>query len=170
MSNLRKNEEIQEKEVLLIDEEGKNIGVVNIEKALDIAQEKELDLVEVTKHDGTSSAICKLIDYNKFRRKSKIKAKNNKKQQGKSFKIKAMRLSLDIHDNDLNTKISKVSQWIDKGYFVKVFCILKGFIGISRKSEAKGLMEDFTDKCNGRYDAPISINARTMSCVIVKKK
>jgi len=107
----------------LIDEEGKRIGMVSIEEALKIAEEHDLDLVEVSPQ--SSPPICKLMDYEKYRYQQ-LKKEQEQKKKSKQREIKSIRLSLRIEDHDLAVKLRQAEKFLKKGHKVKVFLILKG--------------------------------------------
>ncbi|MCK5787619.1 MAG: translation initiation factor IF-3 [Chlamydiia bacterium] len=167
MSSLKTNKQINENTVLLIDDEGTKLGIVSKQDALDLAKKKSLDLVEVQpSKDGTPS-VCKLLDYGRFKFKSAISHKENKRKHSATTKLKNIRLSIEISENDLSTKKLQAAKWVDKKYSVRVFCILRG-ASIMRKGEAKELLRRFVeDLCEAKMDSPISANGRTLSCVMV---
>ena len=112
------NEAIVEREVLLIDHEGKNHGKVAIDFALDLAYENDMDLVLVG--DG----VCKVMDYAKVKYEAKKKSRENKKDT--VVKWKEIQLSATIGDHDLKVKANQAIRLMDKGNKVKVVLPLKG--------------------------------------------
>lgn len=112
------NDRIKDKEVLLIDHEGKNHGKVTTEFALGFAYDQDLDLVLVG--DG----VCKVMDYSKVQYEQKKKARANKKDT--SVKWKEIQLSVTIGDHDLEVKAKQAIRLMEKGNKIKVVLPLKG--------------------------------------------
>ena len=96
------NEQIRDKEVRLIGEDGEQLGIVQAKDALRMAQEAELDLVKIA--PTAKPPVCKIIDYGKYRYELARKEKEARKKQ-KVIEIKEVRLSPNIDTNDLNTKV-----------------------------------------------------------------
>lgn len=105
----------------VIDESGQNVGVLNISDALNLAREREIDLIEIS--PTAKPPVCKLMDYGKFlyieKRKVKIKPFHQ-------IEIRAARISLRISNHDLEVKAKKVSEFLTDGDKVKIEMILKG--------------------------------------------
>ena len=117
ISDLMINEQIRDKEVRLIGSNGEQLGIMSARDAMKIAREAELDLVKVA--PTAKPPVCKIIDYGKYKYEMARKEKEAKKRQ-KIIEIKEVRLSPNIDDNDLNTKISAARKFIQKGDKVKV--------------------------------------------------
>lgn len=117
------NENIRFKEVLLIDDQGVQVGVVSSNEALEIAYNKNLDLVCVAAQ--AKPAVCKIVDYGKYRFEAQKKAKEAKKNQ-KVQDIKEIRLSPVIDDNDVQTKLRNARKFITKGDKIKVSMRFRG--------------------------------------------
>ena len=111
------NEQIRDREVRLIGANGEQLGIMSARDAMKIAREAELDLVKVA--PTAKPPVCKIIDYGKYKYEMARKEKEAKKRQ-KIIEIKEVRLSPNIDDNDLNTKISAARKFIGKGDKVKV--------------------------------------------------
>ncbi|MBQ1715665.1 MAG: translation initiation factor IF-3, partial [Firmicutes bacterium] len=95
------NEEIRAEEVRVIDDNGEMIGILPIEEALAIAEEKDLDLVEVS--PNAVPPVCKILDYGKYRYEIQKREKDAKKKQ-KTTEVKEVRLSCFIEEHDLQVK------------------------------------------------------------------
>jgi len=117
----RVNEKIRIPEVLLIDEEGKKIGIVPTAEALTMASERGLDLVEVAPH--LRPPIAKIVDYGKFKYEQKKQARGKKR---KILEMKEVRLSVNIDEHDLATKYKKIIQFLGKGHQVKLAVFFRG--------------------------------------------
>ena len=106
------NEQIRDKEVRLIGEDGEQLGIVQVKDALRMAQEAELDLVKIA--PTAKPPVCKIIDYGKYRYELARKEKEARKKQ-KVIEIKEVRLSPNIDTNDLNTKVGAARKFLEKG-------------------------------------------------------
>ena len=98
------NEQIRDREVRLIGENGEQLGIMPARDALQRAREAELDLVKIA--PNAKPPVCKIIDYSKYRYEMLRKEKEARKKQ-KSVEVKEIRMSPNIDDNDLNTKSSR---------------------------------------------------------------
>ena len=96
------NEQIRDREVRLIGENGEQLGIMSAKDAYKLAKEAELDLVKIA--PTAKPPVCKIIDYGKYRYELARKEKEAKKKQ-KVIEIKEVRLSPNIDENDLNTKM-----------------------------------------------------------------
>lgn len=117
------NEEIRDKEVRLIDENGQQLGVVSSKEALSLALEKNLDLVKIAPQ--SKPPVCKIMNYGKYRFDQIKKEKEAKKKQ-KTMEVKEVRLSPNIDDHDLNTKLKNAAKFLEKGDKVKVSVRFRG--------------------------------------------
>ena len=117
------NEQIRDKEVRLIGENGDQLGVMSAREALKLAEEAELDLVKIA--PTAKPPVCKIIDYGKYRYELARKEKEAKKKQ-KTVEVKEVRLSPNIDTNDLNTKVNNAKKFIQKGNKVKVTLRFRG--------------------------------------------
>jgi translation initiation factor IF-3 len=117
------NERIRVREVRLIDDSGKQLGVVATVEALRMAREQELDLVEVS--PKTNPPVCKIMDYGKFKYQLAKKAHEAKKKQT-VIQIKEMKLGLKIEEHDLTFKMKHMKEFLNDGHKVKVIIMFKG--------------------------------------------
>ena len=117
------NEQIRDKEVRLIGANGEQLGIVSAKEAQRIAREAELDLVKVA--PMAKPPVCKIIDYGKYRYEQARKEKEARKKQ-KVIEIKEVRLSPNIEENDLKTKVSAARKFIQKGNKVKITLRFRG--------------------------------------------
>ncbi|MEX0299358.1 MAG: translation initiation factor IF-3 [Kordiimonas sp.] len=122
-SGPRVNGAITNKEVRLIGAEGENHGVVTVDKAMDIAKDSGLDLVEIS--PNAEPPVCKVLDFGKFKYEAQKKANlARKKQKTQDVKEIKMRPGIDVHD--FETKLKKVHQFIDNGDKVKMTIRFRG--------------------------------------------
>ena len=106
------NEQIRDKEIRLIGENGEQLGIMSSRDAMKMAIEAELDLVKIA--PTAKPPVCKIIDYRKYRYEQAKREKEAKKKQ-KVTEVKEIRLSPNIDDNDLNTKANQAKKFLDKG-------------------------------------------------------
>ncbi len=117
------NDRIEAEQVRLIDHEGTNIGVMELEEALAAAREVGLDLVEIS--PNTDPPVCKILDYGKFKYESQKKAAASRKhQKTQDVKEIKMRPGIDIHDYEV--KMRSVNKFIEAGDKVKVTMRFRG--------------------------------------------
>ncbi len=119
----RINEEIQVREVQLIDQEGKNRGNIPIQEALNVALEAGLDLVEIA--PNVSPPVCKILDYGKFKYQEQKKAAEARKKQ-KIVEIKEIKFRPMIDDHDYDVKMRSMKRFFGEGDKVKVTLRFRG--------------------------------------------
>jgi len=119
----RINDRIRVPEVRLVGPEGEQVGVVSIGEALRLAQDSELDLVEVA--PMARPPVCKLMDYGKFKYESAQKAREARRNQALTV-IKEMRLRLKIDPHDYETKKGHVERFLKGGDKVKITVMFRG--------------------------------------------
>ena len=117
------NEQIRDKEVRLVSEDGEQLGIMSAKEAMKIAREANLDLVKIAPQ--AKPPVCKVIDYGKYRYELARKEKEAKKKQ-KTMDVKEIRLSPNIDENDLNTKAGQARKFLSKGDKVKVTLRFRG--------------------------------------------
>ena len=118
----RANKSIRAPEIFLIDETGQAIGKTNTFKALSLAEERGLDLVEV--NPNANPPICKIIDFGKFIYELEKKAQKNK--SAKTGEVKEIQLGIKTDEHDFQTKIEHAKRFIEKGHKVKVTVKMMG--------------------------------------------
>ena len=155
-----KNEQIVLPEVRLIGAGGEQLGIVSSAKALEIAQNEELDLVLIAPE--AKPPVCKIMDYAKFKFDEMKKLKEQKKAQ-KVAETKEMRLSMNIDDHDLEIKAKQVCKFLAEGSKVKVSIRMKGRIQI-RPQIGIDNMNKFAELCAsvGQIDKKPEINGRNI--------
>ncbi|RMF04023.1 MAG: translation initiation factor IF-3 [Alphaproteobacteria bacterium] len=119
----RANEEIDAQEVQLIDEEGKNLGVVSREEALERADEAGLDLVEIS--PNADPPICKILDLGKYKYQAQKKAAEARKKQ-KTFDVKEIKMRPNIDTHDYDVKMRSMRKFFEHGDKVKVTLRFRG--------------------------------------------
>ena len=117
------NGEIRATEVLLIDDEGKKHGIIATKKALQMADEKGLDLVVVSA--SQSPPVAKILDYGKYRYEMEKRAKEAKKKQ-KVIEVKEIKIRYKIDVHDYNVRIKNIKKFLQGGDKVKIVVMLRG--------------------------------------------
>jgi translation initiation factor IF-3 len=117
------NEQIRAREVQLISDNGEKLGTVSINKALEIADEKKLDLVLVA--PNSVPPVCKIMDYGKYKFEQAKKEKEAKKKQ-KVQETKEIRITPNIEEHDFNFKAKNIRKFIEDGNKVKITVRFRG--------------------------------------------
>lgn len=119
----RVNNQIRVPEVRVIDEDGKQLGIMTTPQALILAEEQGLDLVEVS--PNAQPPVAKLVNFDKFRYHQK-KLEQQQKKKLKKIDVKGVRLSLRISEHDLGIKAKKSMEFLSEGHKVKVDLLMRG--------------------------------------------
>ena len=161
------NEEILDKEVRLIGAEGEQLGIMSSEAALQIAIEKDMDLVKIA--PGSNPPVCKIMDYGKYRFEQTKKEKEAKKNQ-RVIEIKEIRMSPGIDTNDFNTKLKNGQKFLADGDRVKVSVRFRGHEMAHTEIGAQ-LLKDFAAKCAeiANMDKAPKLEGRNMSMFLSPK-
>ena len=138
------NEEIRDKEVRLISNDGEQLGIVAIQKAQDIAVEKGMDLVKIAPQ--AKPPVCKIMDYGKFRFEQAKREKEARKNQ-RVVEIKEIRLTPNIDIGDLNTKVKNACRFLKDGDKVKVSVRFRGR-EVTHSSLGQNLLHRFAELCS----------------------
>lgn len=162
------NEQIRDKEVRLIGEDGEQLGVMSAREALKLAQEAELDLVKIA--PGAKPPVCKIIDYGKYRYELARKEKEAKKKQ-KTVELKEVRLSPNIESNDLNTKMNAARKFITKGNKVKVTLRFRGR-EMAHMQSSKHILDDFAEALSdvAVVEKAPKLEGRSIGMVLAEKR
>ena len=117
------NQFIEAETIRLVDHNGEMVGIVPLERGLELADEVGLDLVEVS--PNAEPPVCKLLDYGKFKYEAQKKASEARKRQ-KTIDVKEIKLRPTIDDNDYQVKLRAIERFIDDGDKVKVTMRFRG--------------------------------------------
>ena len=168
ISDLMINEQIRDKEVRLIGENGEQLGVMSARDALKLAKEAELDLVKIA--PTAKPPVCKIIDYGKYRYEMARKEKEARKKQ-KITDVKEIRLSPNIETNDLNTKINAAKKFISKGNKVKITLRFRGR-EMAHMHSSKHILDDFAAQLAdiATVEKAPKLEGRSISIVLTEKK
>lgn len=122
-TGIRVNEQIRAEQVRVVDENGKQIGIMLVEDAIRMARSRGYDLVEVA--PNANPPVCKFINYDKYRYELAKKEKEARKKQV-VMKIKEIRMTYNIDTHDLNVKKRKIREFLEDGDKVKVGIFIRG--------------------------------------------
>ena len=166
-ANHQINEEINDKEIRLIGDQGEQLGIMSAREALEIAAERDLDLVKIA--PGSTPPVCKIMDYGKYRFEQTKKEKEAKKKQ-RVIEIKEIRMSPGIGDNDFNTKLKNAQKFLNDGDRVKVSVRFRGR-EMAHTDIGAVLLKDFAAKCEeiASMDKAPKLEGRNMSMFLSPK-
>ena len=162
------NEQIRDKEVRVIGQEGQQLGVMSPKDAMKLAREAEVDLVKIA--PSAKPPVCKVIDYGKYRYEQARKEKDAKKKQ-KTVELKEIRLSPNIEANDLNTKMNAAKKFLAKGNKVKITLRFRGR-EMAHIDSSKHILEDFAEKLSdiAVVDKAPKLEGRSMTMFLTEKR
>ena len=162
------NEQIRDKEVRLVSEDGEQLGIMSSREALKMAMDAERDLVKIA--PMAKPPVCKIIDYGKFKYEQTQKDKEAKKKQ-KTVELKEVRLSPNIDTNDLNTKVNNAKKFIAKGNKVKVTLRFRGR-EMAHIQQSRHVLDDFARMLSdiAVIEKPAKLEGRSMSIVLTEKR
>ena len=162
------NEQIRDKEVRVIGENGDQLGIMSAREALKLAEEAELDLVKIA--PTAKPPVCKIIDYGKYRYELARKEKEAKKKQ-RVIDVKEIRLSPNIDTNDLNTKINAARKFLSKGDKVKVTLRFRGR-EMAHMQNSKHILVEFGEALNdiAVVEKEPKVEGRSMTMFLAEKR
>ena len=164
ISDPRINDRIRASEVRLVGPEGEQVGVVRIDIALRLAQENDLDLVEVS--PNSSPPVVKIMDYGKFKYEAAQKAKEARKNQANTV-LKEIRFRLKIDNHDYETKRKRAEGFLKSGDKVKAMILFRGREQ-SRPEQGVRLLQRFAEDVAefGQVESTPTIDGRNMVMII----
>ncbi len=142
MADLMMNEEIRDREVRVIDQNGAQLGVQPIRAALELAEQAGLDLVKIV--PTAKPPVCKLMDYDKYRYEQAKREREIRRNQ-KVVSIKEVQLSATIAENDVQTKAKAAIRFLQGGDKVKVSIRFRGR-QITHQEIGLAVMQDFVER------------------------
>ena len=168
ISDLMINEQIRDKEVRVIGEDGEQLGIMSSKDALKLAREAELDLIKIA--PTAKPPVCKIVDYGKYRYEQVRKEKEAKKKQ-KTIDIKEIRFSPNIDTNDLNTKINQARKFLTKGDKVKVSIRFRGR-ELAHTEIGIDILNNFAEKLEdvAVVEKPAKVEGRSMVMFLAEKR
>lgn len=168
ISELFINEQIRDKEVRVIGEDGAQLGIMSSREALELANEAGVDLVKIA--PNAQPPVCRIVDYGKFKYEQTRKEKEAKKKQHVT-EIKEIRLSPNIDTNDLNTKVNAAKKFLAKGDRVKVTLRFRGR-EMAHMQASKHILDDFAENLKdvAVVDKAPKVEGRSMTMFLAEKK
>jgi translation initiation factor IF-3 len=162
------NEQIRDREIRLIGENGDQLGIMSARDAMKLAREANLDLVKIA--PTAKPPVCKIVDYGKYRYELARKEKEAKKKQ-KVTDVKEIRISPNIDENDLNTKANQARKFISKGDKVKVALRFRGR-EMAHISMTKQILDEFYEKLSdiAVIEKPAKLEGRSMIMFLGEKR
>ena len=161
------NEQIRDREIRLIGENGEQLGIMPTREAQAMADAAGLDLVK--RNPKAQPPVCKIIDYGKFRYEQTRREKEARKKQ-KTVEVKEVRMSPNIDSNDLNTKVAAARKFIEKGNKVKVSIRFRGR-EMAHTAASRPMMEDFAAQLSdiAVVEKPPRMEGRFMTMFLAEK-
>lgn len=161
------NEDIRDKEVRVVGNDGSQLGIMTSRDALRLAGDQNLDLVKIAPQ--AAPPVCRIMDYGKFRFEQAKREKDARKNQ-KIVEIKEVRLSLNIDTHDFNTKLNHALRFLKDGDKVKVSIRFRGR-EMAHTDMGLGTMKRFADACAemGTIEKQPKLEGRSMLMFIAPK-
>ena len=161
------NEEITDKEVRLISNDGEQLGIVSAAQAQKLAAEKNLDLVKIAPQ--AKPPVCKIMDYGKYRFEQSKREKEAKKNQ-RVIEIKEIRLSPNIDVHDFDTKVGHARKFLSAGNKTKVSIRFRGR-EMTHTDLGLTIMAQFAEKCAdiASVEKPAKLEGRQMLMFLAPK-
>ena len=168
ISELMINEQIRDREIRLIGEDGEQLGIMSARDAMKLAREANLDLVKIA--PTAKPPVCKIIDYGKYRYELARKEKEARKKQ-KVIDVKEVRLSPNIDTNDLNTKVGAARKFLEKGDKVKVTLRFRGR-EMAHMNSSKHILDDLAEQLSdiAVVEKAPKIEGRSIGMVLAEKR
>ena len=162
------NEEIRAREVRLIDEDGTQLGIKSIGEALQIAQSRNKDLLEIS--PGASPPVAKVADYSKFRYEKEKRIKESRKHQ-KGGVVKEIRMRSMISAHDLATKVEHAKDFIEERCKVRLTVVFRGR-EMEHRDLGLNLLNRIKDMLNGKFvvEQDPQLEGNRMSILLAPKK
>ena len=167
ITELMINEQIRDKEIRLIDENGEQLGIVSSREAQKIADERKLDLVKIA--PTAKPPVCRIMDYGKYKFDQAKKEKEARKKQ-KTVVVKELRLSPSIDTHDVQVKVKKANEFLKDGDKVKISIRFRGR-EIGHSKVGMQIMEDFAKATAefGVIDKPAKMEGKSLVMFLAPK-
>lgn len=162
------NEQIRDKEVRVIGENGEQLGIMSSREAYMLAKEADLDLIKIA--PTAQPPVCKIADFGKFRYEQTRREKEAKKKQ-KVTEVKEIRLSPNIDDNDLTTKANQARKFLEHGDKVKASLKFRGR-EMAHMANGKEILDHFAELLAdvAVIDKAAKLEGRNMIMFLTQKK
>lgn len=161
------NGNIRQREVQVINEQGEKLGVMDTKKALDIAEEKDLDLVLVAPNG--KPPVCKIMNYGKYKFEQAKKEKESKKKQ-KIFELKEIRVTPNIEEHDFGFKCKNARKFLEDGCKVKITVRFRGR-ELNNVKLGEAVLNNFIDELSdvGTAEKKPKLEGKNMFVILAKK-
>lgn len=161
------NEEIRDKEIRVVDVDGGQLGVISSKEALEIAYEKNLDLVKIAPQ--ATPPVCKIMDYGKYCFEQSKREKEAKKNQ-KIVEIKEIRMFSTIDTNDFNIRVNQAVKFLSSGDKLKVSVRFRKR-AIAHPHLGEELLDRFKEACSevGVVEKPAKMEGRSLVMFVQPK-
>ncbi len=168
ISDLMINEQIRDKEVRVIGEDGEQLGIMSSKEAQKLADDAGLDLVKIA--PTAKPPVCKIVDYGKYKYEQVRREKEAKKKQ-KVIEIKEIRLSPNIDTNDLNTKVNAARKFLTKGDKVKITLRFRGR-EMAHMNNSKHILDDFAESLSdiAVVEKAPKVEGRSLTMFLTEKR
>lgn len=166
-NELPMNEEIRDKEIRVVGDDGSQLGIMSSNDALKLAGDQGLDLVKIAPQ--ATPPVCRIMDYGKFRYEQAKRDKEQRKNQ-KTVDVKEVRMSLNIDVHDFDTKVNQAKKFLSSGDKVKVSVRFRGR-EMAHPEMGNGLLDRFKNACEaeGVVDKGAKMEGRSLSIFIAPK-
>ncbi len=168
INDLMINEQIRDREVRVIGEDGEQLGIMSSRDAMKLAEEAGVDLVKIA--PTAKPPVCRLTDYGKYKYELARKEKEAKKKQ-KTIEVKEIRLSPNIDTNDLNTKTSAARKFLTKGDKVKITLRFRGR-EMAHMNNSKHILDDIAQSLSdiAVVEKAPKVEGRSMTMFLTEKR
>lgn len=158
---------IRDRQVLCIDHNNNNLGLIDTVEALQIARNENLELVMVSQGKKGFPSTCRILDFGKYKYEQEKKEKVAKrKQRDNAIKTKEVKFRPTTDDNDLKIKAQQLSEFLSEGNKVKVTVVFKGR-EIVHKDRGIDALHKFASMISGNFDGEISMTGRNLVAFII---
>ena len=161
------NEEIRDREVRVVDQNGEQLGVMPIRQALNLADEQQLDLVKIAPQ--AKPPVCKLMDYGKYRFEQSKREREIRKNQ-KVIEVKEVRLSATIEEHDVDTRVKSAIKFLQDGNKLKVTIRFRGR-KIAHSEIGNQVMQEFAERIKdyGTVERRPVVEGRNMTMMVAPR-
>ncbi len=161
------NNQIRARQVRVIDATGAQLGVMTPEDALRVAQQRELDLVEVA--PTANPPVCRIMDYGKFRYAQKKKAQESRKKSAATV-LKEVKVGSQTSNHDVDFKVGHIRGFLGEGHRVKVSVFFRGR-SITHPELGKAMLDKIAEKVAdvAAVEQPARMEGRSMSMMLIAK-
>ncbi len=162
------NEQIRDKEVRVVGENGEQLGIMSVQEAQALADEAGVDLVRIA--PNAKPPVCRIVDYGKFKYEQTRREKEAKKKQ-RVIEVKEVRMSPNIDTNDLNTKVNAAKKFLEKGDRVKVTLRFRGR-EMAHMNQSRYILDDFAEALSeiAVVEKAPKVEGRSMTMFLAQKR